>query len=108
MRELSEQDFDTTIKRGAVLVDFSAEWCGPCKAMIPTLTRISEQYSGRVDIVSVDIDKAPMLAMRHGVMSVPTFLLFSDGKAVERIVGAVSEKDLKKAIDQHLGAASAR
>ena len=86
-----------------MLIDFGAEWCGPCKAMVPVLGRISEAYRGKVDVYSVDIDRSPSLAVRHGVMSVPTLLLFREGRAVERIVGAVSEKELRKAIDQHLG-----
>lgn len=108
MKELSENDFDATTSRGAVLIDFSAEWCGPCKAMLPVLGRIAEQYADRLQIFSVDIDKTPALAMRHGVMSVPTFLLFHQGKAVERIVGAVPEKELKKTLDRYVEAASAR
>lgn len=108
MKELGENEFEARTGRGAVLVDFSAEWCGPCKAMLPILSRISEQYADRLEIFSVDIDKSPALAMRHGVMSVPTFLLFSEGKAVERIVGAVSEKELRKTLDRHVEATSAR
>lgn len=103
MNELSENDFDATTKSGTVLIDFGAEWCGPCKAMMPILTRISEQYAGQLQVYSVDVDKSHTVAMRHGVMSLPTFVLFRDGKAVERIVGAVPEKELKKAIDQHIG-----
>jgi thioredoxin 1 len=108
MKELSENEFETKTGQGTVLIDFSAEWCGPCKAMVPVLGRMSEQYAERLEIFSVDIDKSPALAMRHGVMSVPTLLLFREGKAVERIVGAVSEKELKKTLDRHVGAASAR
>jgi thioredoxin 1 len=106
MKELTELDFDSTTRNGAVLIDFTAEWCGPCKVMVPVLTRLSTDYAGRLGVFSVDIDKCPVLAARHGVMSVPTMLLFTGGKAVERIVGAVSEKDLRKKIDQHLGAVS--
>ena len=103
MKEVTESEFDATTQRGAVLVEFGAEWCGPCKAMAPILTRVSSEYAGRLDVVSVDIDKSQTLAMRFGVMSVPTMLLFNDGKAVDRIVGAVSEKELKKRIDQQVG-----
>ena len=108
MKELTVNDFDNSTRSGAVLIDFAAEWCSPCKAMNPILDRLSQQYLGKLEIFSVDIDKSPDLAVRHGVMSVPTFLLFREGKAVERIVGAVSEKDLRKVLDPHLGATSAR
>ena len=103
MKEVTETEFDATTRNGAVLVEFGAEWCGPCKAMAPILTRVSSEYAGRLDVVSVDIDKSQSLAMRFGVMSVPTMLLFNGGKAVDRIVGAVSEKELKKRIEQQVG-----
>jgi thioredoxin 1 len=102
MREINENEFSSLTATGTVLVDFGAEWCGPCKAILPTLNRVATEYSGKMEIVSVDIDKQPTLAARHGVMSVPTLLLFRDGKQVERIVGAVSEKELKKRLDPHL------
>jgi thioredoxin 1 len=102
MRELSENEFDSVTQNNTVLVDFSAEWCGPCKAMLPVLNRIAGEYQGKMEVFSVDIDQSPMLAARHGVMSVPTLLFFKDGKPVDRIIGAVSEKDLKRKIDAHL------
>lgn len=104
MKEIQESEFDSAIASGTVLVDFNAEWCGPCKAMQPLLQRVSGEYGERLNIYSVDIDKQPALAAKHGVMSVPTFLLFHDGKQVERMVGALSEKDLKKKFGPYLGA----
>ena len=104
MKELTENEFDAAISKGTVLVDFNAEWCGPCKAMQPTLQRISSEFGTRLSIYSVDIDNQPALAARHGVMSVPTFLLYHDGRQVDRMVGALSEKDLKKKFDPYLSA----
>jgi thioredoxin 1 len=105
MREINEAEFDRLTGSGAVLVEFGAEWCGPCKAMLPTLKKLSSEMTGRLDIYSVDIDHSPELAARQGVMSVPTLLLFKSGKQVERIVGAVSEGGLRKKLEPHLGAA---
>jgi thioredoxin 1 len=99
MKEINENEFDSATTNGTVLIDFGAEWCAPCKALLPVLGKVATEYEGKMSVFSVDIDKSPSLAARHGVMSVPTMLLFRDGKQVERIVGAVSEKELKKRID---------
>jgi thioredoxin 1 len=103
MNELNENDFDTKVGSGLALVDFGAEWCGPCKALVPTLTRISSAYEGRMSVYSVDIDSSPSLAARNGVMSVPTLILFKDGKAVDRVVGLISEGDLRTKIEGQIG-----
>ena len=102
MKELSESDFESVIGDGVVLIDFSAEWCGPCKVIHPILERLSGEYNGSVSFYSVDIDEFPSLAARNGVMSVPTLLIFSGGAPVDRIVGAVSERELKERIGTHI------
>ncbi len=105
MKEIFESEFDSAISSGLVLVDFGAEWCAPCKAILPVLEKFSADYEGRVEVFSVDIDRSPSLAAKHGVMSVPTLLVFQSGSQVERIVGAVSEGHLRKKIDPFVGAA---
>lgn len=105
MKEVSEGEFDAAISSGVVLVDFGAEWCAPCKAILPVLKKFSTDYEGRVEVLSVDIDRSPELAAKHGVMSVPTLLVFQSGRQVDRIVGAVSEGHLRKKIDPFIGAA---
>jgi thioredoxin 1 len=104
MKQIGHNDFDGAVASGAVLVDFSAEWCGPCKTMMPVVEKIAADYEGKLAVYTVDIDADPEIAARHGVMSVPTMLVMKDGTAVERIVGAVSERDLRKKIEPHLGA----
>ncbi|MCA1733201.1 MAG: thioredoxin [Acidobacteria bacterium] len=104
MKQIGQNDFDGAVASGAVLVDFSAEWCGPCKTMMPVVEKIAADYEGKLSVYTVDIDADPEIAARHGVMSVPTMLVMKDGTAVERIVGAVSERDLRKKIEPHLGA----
>ena len=103
MHELSENDFDTKVGSGYALVDFGAEWCGPCKALEPTMEKISVTYEGKVSVYSVDIDNHPSLAAKNGVMSVPTLILFKDGKPVDRVVGLISEGDLRSKIEEQIG-----
>ncbi|MGH9459137.1 MAG: thioredoxin [Thermoanaerobaculia bacterium] len=103
MKQIGESEFDAVASNGTVLIDFSAEWCGPCKAMVPVVEKIAEAYRDKLSVYTVDIDQDPSLAARHGVMSVPTMLVMKGGQAVERIVGAISEKNLRAKIEPHLG-----
>ena len=79
-----------------VLVDFWAEWCGPCKAVAPTLEELAEDYDGRLKIVKVDIDENREAATRFGIRSIPSLLLFKDGAEVDRILGALPKHNLLK------------
>jgi len=106
MKELTSTEFTATTTQKTILVDFGAEWCAPCKTILPVLERFSNEYAGKLEVYSVDIDRCPDIAAKYGVMSVPTLLLFKGGKPVERIVGVVSDRDLKKKMDPHLGGAA--
>ena len=81
------------------LVDFSTEWCAPCKTMLPIVQRIAADYVGRLSVFSVDAEKEQELAMRQAVMSFPTFLLFKNGQVVDRVVGAIGDPKLRAKID---------
>ena len=83
-----------------VLVDFWAEWCGPCKMISPVLDELAEEYSGRVRIGKVNISDHPNLAAEYGVNAVPTLLMFKAGQVTEQIVGAKSKRELKATIDR--------
>ena len=85
-----------------VLVDFWAEWCGPCKAVAPTLEELAEDYDGRLKIVKVDIDENREAATRFGIRSIPSLLLFKNGAEVDRILGALPKQQLAEKIDNHL------
>ena len=83
-----------------ILVDFWAEWCGPCKMLSPILDELAQEYSGRVRIGKVNIDEAQELAAQYGIRSIPTLLLFKQGQVTEQLVGLRSKRDLKASFDR--------
>ncbi len=87
-----------------VLVDFWAEWCGPCRALGPTFERLAENYGSNIAFAKVNVDEAPELAERFRIRSIPTLLLIRDGNAVEQVVGTRSYDDLAKLLDKHVTA----
>jgi thioredoxin 1 len=82
-----------------VLVDFWAEWCGPCQILGPTIDELASEYAGKAKVGKVDVDKAQQIAMRFGIQNIPTVVLFENGEPVERIVGARNKKDYKAILD---------
>ena len=84
---LTSADFDEKIKSGVVMVDFWAEWCGPCKMAAPVVEELSEEYKDRAVIAKVDVDAEAELSGKYGVMSIPTVILFKDGNEIGRQVG---------------------
>jgi thioredoxin 1 len=83
-----------------ILVDFWAEWCGPCKMIAPVLDELAQEYDGRVKIGKVNIDNEQGLAAEYGVRAIPTLLLFQNGQVAEQIVGLKSKRDLKNSFDK--------
>ena len=81
-------------------MDFWAEWCGPCKMLIPVLNELATEYAGKVKIAKVNVDQAGMLAGQYGVQSIPALFFFKGGQVVAQMVGARSKKDLKAQLDQ--------
>ena len=88
-----------------VLVDFWAEWCGPCRMMSPTVDAIATDYAGRVKVGKLNVDENGATSMRYQVRGIPTLLLFKGGKVVEQKVGAVGKNDVQKMLDAHVVAA---
>ncbi len=99
---LTESNFETEVGKGPMLVDFWATWCGPCKMIAPVLEELAPLYEGRMRIGKVDVDQNRTLAVKYGVMSIPTLILFKEGKSAERIVGYVPKKDLQSRLDRVL------
>ena len=83
-----------------VLVDFWAEWCGPCKMIAPLLDELADEYDGKVKIGKVNIDEQQALAAQYGVRAIPTLLLFNNGQVAEQMVGASSKRDFKASLDR--------
>ena len=85
-----------------VLVDFWAEWCGPCKMIAPVVEELAKEYDGRLKVGKVDVDSNQAVSMQYGVRSIPTLLIFKGGKVVEQVVGAVPKRMLAEKVSKHL------
>ena len=101
---LTDATFDETIGAAneAVVVDFWAEWCGPCKMIAPILADIATEQAGKVTIAKLNVDENPDLAMRYNVMSIPTLLVFRDGELAKRLVGAKPKSALLQELSEFL------
>lgn len=98
---VTDADFNIVLQKSpAVLIDFYATWCGPCKSIAPKIVELSEKYAGRVVIGKIDIDENPKTADRFDVDSIPTLLLLKNGKEIDRIVGSVPMSTIEKAIER--------
>ena len=98
--QLNEKNFDSFISKGNVVVDFYAEWCGPCKTLSPEIEKVSKKSGGKVKFGKVDVDGNQNIAGRFQVMSVPTVIFFKDNEQVERFSGALSADEIEKKIDE--------
>jgi thioredoxin 1 len=99
---LTQESFGTEVLKSStpVLVDFWAEWCGPCKMIAPILDELAAEYDGRVKIGKVNIDEQQALAAEYGVRAIPTLLLFHQGQVADQMVGLRSKRDLKAGLDR--------
>jgi thioredoxin 1 len=96
--KVSDADFDSEVLKatGAVVVDFWAEWCGPCRMIAPALEEISGSLGSKVKIVKLNVDENPQTASKYGVMSIPTLMLFKNGEMASRQVGAAPKQKLEQ------------
>ncbi|MFX1509474.1 MAG: thioredoxin [Promethearchaeota archaeon] len=99
---LSTAEFDEAVKDGVTLVDFYADWCGPCQMMAPVVEKLAQEYAGQAKVAKLDVDHNIEIAMRYRVQGVPTFGIFKDGVMVHRVVGGVGYQPLKAALDTFL------
>ena len=103
VRQLTDADFETTVNAGKpVFVDFWAPWCGPCRIIGPIVEELAPSYQGKAVITKMNVDENPMVAQKFGVTSIPTLMMFKDGKLVDRAVGAMPKSELQKFIDKNL------
>ena len=100
--ELTDANFETEVTNSSqpVLVDFWAEWCGPCLMMAPTIEELADEYDGKARIGKLDTDKNRDTAVKFGISAIPTTILFNNGEVVKKFVGLTSKKDLKAALDE--------
>ena len=101
---VTDENFDETVKKHPLaLIDFWADWCGPCRALAPTIEELHKEYAEKVFVGKLDVDKNPQTAERFQVFSIPTMVVTKDGKEVDRIVGCVAKKNIEAVLKKHLG-----
>lgn len=104
VQTLTDANFETTVNgtTAPILVDFWAEWCGPCRRLAPTVDELANDYDGRVVVAKMNVDENPATPMRFSIRGIPTLLLFKGGQLVDQVVGLADKEQLKKMIDRHV------
>jgi len=102
--ELNDNNFEEEVIKSSepVLVDFWAEWCGPCKMIAPSVENISSEYKGKLKVGKLDVDSNPTVSSTYGIRSIPTLLIFKNGAPVDQIVGAVGQNVIASKVDNHI------
>jgi thioredoxin 1 len=106
VKTFTDSNFDDETKKGVVLVDFWAEWCGPCRRLAPTVDALASEYDGRATVAKLNVDENPNIPGRYAVRGIPTLLLFKEGELAETIVGLRPKDDIARLIERHLGASA--
>jgi thioredoxin 1 len=102
--EVTDANFQTEVLNSdkPVLLDFWAEWCGPCKMIAPLVEELAKEYDGKLKVGKVDVDSNQQVSMQFGIRSIPTLLIFKGGRVVEQVIGAVPKKMLVEKVSKHL------
>jgi thioredoxin 1 len=108
VKEVNDQSFEAEVLRSEkpVLVDFWAEWCAPCRMMLPAVEAVATEHEGSAAVVKLNVDENPSTSQRYGIKGIPTMILFKDGKEEERVVGATSKENLSRLLAKHVGVAA--
>ena len=104
VQTLTDTNFDDSVIKAArpVVVDFWAEWCGPCRRLAPTIDELATEYDGKVMVGKLNVDENPAIQSRFSIMGIPTVLIFKGGEVVEQVVGLADKNAFKKLIDKHV------
>jgi thioredoxin 1 len=104
LQTFTDGNFDSDVLKATmpVLVDFWAEWCGPCRAMEPSITQLASDYVGKIAVGKLNVDDNPSTTMRYMVRGIPTVMLFKGGQIIDQVVGLVDKNSLKQMVDKHL------
>ena len=102
--KVNDENFDTEVLKSSkpIVVDFWAEWCGPCKMIAPSVENISNEYAGKLKVGKLDVDSNPNVSSTYGIRSIPTLLIFKNGAPVDQIVGAVGQNIIEAKVDNHI------
>ncbi len=103
MKHATASTFEALVSEGVVLVDFWADWCGPCKMVAPVLDQLEKEYAGTLGIVKVDVDSEGALAQKFGIVSIPTLVLFKNGQQIGQVIGFQAKPMLKQFIASKAG-----
>ena len=101
-KNVTDENFEKEVLKAdkPTLVDFWAEWCGPCKMVSPIVEELSNEYNGKVKVAKLDVDSNPQTATNYGIRGIPTLLMFKDGSAVDQIVGAIPKAQIAERLDK--------
>ena len=100
--EFTDSNFEESIASGVTVVDFWAEWCGPCKMIAPIIEELSKEYDGQATFAKLNVDHNPEISMKYNIRSIPTILVFKDGEVIDKVVGAVPKAKLEERVKAHV------
>jgi thioredoxin 1 len=102
LKYLNDENFESTVKKGVTLVDFYADWCGPCRMIAPLIEQLADEMEGKATIAKLNVEEAPKVTADFSVTSIPTLIIYKEGREVERIVGIRDKASLENSINKAL------
>ena len=102
VKTFTDSNFDEEVKTGVVLIDFWAEWCGPCRRLGPTVDALATEYDGRATVAKMNVDENPNVPGRFMIRGIPTMLIFKNGELADQIIGLAAKEEIAKKLDQQL------